>query len=153
MLYKKLENFIPLSNYIHLFSFVISVMWVFTFLLKYEYRWTYWVGLRARILARIFLHARDTTSQQTKSFSECKARHWADIYGTYFIPFFASLNSISHINIFQPFIPFLSLDNPTPNNIQQIIIIKCIVFFRGVGWDSASEGLYLNLLENNPLKW
>jgi hypothetical protein len=63
-----------------------------------------------------------------------------------------ALNSILDIIIFQSFIPFLSVDNLTPNNIQQIIIIKCIVILDGEGVDSASGGLYLKLLEYNPQK-
>jgi hypothetical protein len=80
---------------------------------------------------------------------------WINIYqismGSVLFPLYAP-NSILDIIIFQSFIPFLSVDNLTPNNIQQIIIIKCIVILDGEGVDSASEGLYLKLLEYNPQK-
>jgi hypothetical protein len=52
------------------------------------------------------------------------------------------------IKIFHLFTLLLSLRCLTANNIQQIIVIKCIVF--GGRENSSREGLYLNLLENNP---
>jgi hypothetical protein len=96
----------------------------------------YFVGILARTLARTFLHCSNTISEQNKSSSESKDRHWTDMYGgpiSFFLHPPPQLHS--DIKIFQPFISFLSLDNPNPKQYSTDHHYKmhCAFFFVGGG--------------------